>query len=43
MRKLLGVSDELKGIRQSAWIRRLEAQVGEFGLSSQAPVHDLLG
>ena len=43
MRDLLGVSDDLEGLRQSVWIGWLEALVGEFGLGRQAPLHDLLG
>src|SRR5688500_12595497 len=37
MRDLLGGSDDLEGLGQSARIGRLRAPVGEFGLGGQAP------
>ena len=37
------MSDDLERLGQGAWIRRLEAPVGEFRLGLQAPLHDLLG
>src|SRR5688572_7316450 len=43
MRDLLGGSDDLEGLGQSARIGRLRAPVGEFGLGGQAPLHDLIG
>ena len=43
MRDLLGMSDDLERLGQRAWIGRLEAPVGEFGLGLQAPLYDLLG
>jgi hypothetical protein len=42
MRDLLGVSNDLEGLGQSAWIGRLEAHVGEVGLGRQAALHDLV-
>jgi hypothetical protein len=35
IRDLLGVSDNLEGVGQSVWIRRLEAAVGEPRLSGR--------
>jgi DDE family transposase len=43
MRDLLGMSDDLEGLRQSARIGWLVARVGQSGLGGQAPLHDLLG
>ena len=42
MRDLLGVSDDLEGWRQSVWIGRLVAPVGQLRLGGQAASHDLL-
>ena len=43
MRDLLGMSDDLESLGQSAWIGRLEARIGQFGLRGEALLHDLLG
>ena len=43
MRDVLGGCDDLQGLRQGAWIGRFIAQIGQFGLSGKAAVHDLLG
>jgi hypothetical protein len=42
-RDLLGRRYGLQSLREGVWIGRLEAQIGEFGLSDQASLHDLLG
>lgn len=43
MRDLLGMSDDLEGLVQSAWIAQLRAPGGELRLGGQAPLHALLG
>jgi hypothetical protein len=42
MRDLLGMSDDLEGLGQGAWIGRLEAPVGQPRLGGQAASHNLI-